>query len=64
MMVPQSSIVIRELFLQGAWLEVGGAAQLPETFQLLAVFEKDPKRRWCRIAWRQPGEVGVTFLDQ
>lgn len=45
----------------GARIEVENAAVLPETFVLLLAGRNSKARRYCRIVWREPHQVGVQF---
>ncbi|WP_421695203.1 PilZ domain-containing protein [Aestuariivirga sp.] len=54
--------MIRDLSQGGARLACSQTANLPETFSLVSVSERE--LREVRIAWRQIGEVGVQFVSE
>jgi PilZ domain len=52
----------RDLTAEGACLIVGGAAGLPNTFELQVPV--DNLRRHCRVAWKRAGRIGVKFVEK
>ena len=53
------SCIVRDLSSHGACLHLQNAADLPVEFDLS--FDTGHTRRKCRIAWRTPTNVGVSF---
>jgi hypothetical protein len=54
--------IVRDLSAQGAGLQLSNSADLPTEFDL--TFDTGHKLRNCRIAWRTPTNVGVSFEQQ
>lgn len=54
--------MIRDLSSGGARIACTQAANLPDTFVLLSVPERE--LRSVRVAWRHMGELGVEFLSE
>lgn len=53
--------VMRDVSAGGARLSCDQAAQLPDTFHL--VFMAEREMRDVRVAWRKLNELGVAFLS-
>lgn len=53
--------LMRDVSVGGARLSCGQAGQLPQTFQL--VFMAEREMRDVRVAWRKHNELGVQFLS-
>jgi hypothetical protein len=57
---PLIDCTIRNLTEFGAALEIGANAEVPDRFTLL--IKPEGRKRLCRVAWRQPGKLGVEFV--
>jgi hypothetical protein len=53
------SCTVRNMSVAGAALDVVSPVGIPETFTLVVEHVSYP----CRIAWRKPARIGVTFVD-
>jgi hypothetical protein len=51
--------IVRDMSSQGAKLELSSSADLPPEFDVC--LDTGHKLRNCRIAWRTPTNVGVSF---
>ena len=51
--------LISNISILGAAIEVNGAHDIPERFNLF--FKTDDARIPCHIVWRQEGRIGVAF---
>lgn len=51
--------IVYNLSLTGACLEIAGANEVPETFELS--FHNDPNRHLCRVVWRTGDRIGIEF---
>ena len=58
---PQSCTVV-DISDGGARIEVTSADRLPEEFSLVLTDDAAHVRR-CRIAWREDGQIGVSYLE-
>lgn len=53
--------LMRDVSAGGARLTCDQVAQLPDTFQLVFLTERE--MRDVRVAWRKPNELGVAFMS-
>ena len=51
--------LISNISILGAAIEVNGAHDIPERFNLF--FKTDNARIPCHVVWRQEGRIGVAF---
>jgi PilZ domain len=59
----QLPCVLWDISLSGARIAAARAGGLPDVFGLF--LSKDGKaRRFCRVAWRRGGQLGVQFVDE
>ena len=59
----QLPCVLWDISVSGARIAAARAGGLPDVFGLFLT--KDGKaRRFCRVAWRRGGQVGVQFIDE
>lgn len=49
-----------DVWMKGALLNTHGAAEVPETFELLL---DGDIRRLCQIVWRSNDRLGIAFLS-
>ncbi|WP_051928841.1 PilZ domain-containing protein [Thermopetrobacter sp. TC1] len=52
---------VRDISSRGARLKLAEVALVPHQFQLY--FPMDGRERPCEVVWRDPGQIGVKFLD-
>ncbi|WP_420738117.1 PilZ domain-containing protein [Bradyrhizobium japonicum] len=52
---------IRNVSASGAALDVTSPVGIPEHFTLIV--EADQSQTPCRVMWRKPKRIGVTFVD-
>lgn len=53
--------VLADISDTGARLDVEDATKLPEEFVLLLAGRNGKARRYCRVVWRGPEQIGVQF---
>ncbi|MEQ1768421.1 MAG: PilZ domain-containing protein [Devosia sp.] len=51
---------VRNLSPRGAKLQVASAIGIPDVFDLVL---PNTLRQPCRVAWRKPKEIGVSFVN-
>jgi hypothetical protein len=56
----QRGCMLSDISQTGARIDVETADELPDHFVLLLSGNGSPRRK-CRIVWRQPTQVGVSF---
>ncbi len=53
--------IVRNLSPDGACVEVGDPAGIPDSFTL--VIESDDLKRTCQVTWRSVNRVGLAFTQ-
>ena len=51
--------IVHNVSLTGACLEIAGANEVPEAFELS--FHNDPTQHPCRVVWRSGDRIGIQF---